>query len=308
MTFLMLSYPERVAVFRDAFARELPEVAFESDPEQVQPEDVRYLMAWTFPDSIMERYPQLEAIFCVGAGVDHVLHARLPPTVKLIRMIEPGLTTLMRDYVVMSVLALHRRLPAYLQLQRSRKWVNLDFTWPDQRCISVLGLGELGQASLNALKPFGFRLAGWSRGPKNVEGIQTYYGPDGLHEMLEHTDILVCLLPLTPETRHILNADLFAGLPQGASLVQVGRGEHLDHEALIHALDRNHLEAAMIDVTEPEPLPEDHPLWCHPKVILTPHIAAHTRAESAAAATIANLRRLQAGETPTGLVDPLKGY
>ncbi len=308
MTFLMVSYPERVAVFREAFARSLPDVEFVSDPEQVAPEKVRYLMAWTFPEDLAERYPNLEAVFCVGAGIDHVLNAKLAPSVKLIRMIEPGLTTLMRDYVVMSVLALHRRLPAYLQLQREHKWVNLDFAWADQRRVSVLGLGELGQASLNALKPFGFQLAGWSRSPRTLEGIRCHHGPEGLKEMLAATDILICLLPLTPETRGILNADLFAQLPAGASLIQVGRGEHLDHDALLQALDSGHLEAAFVDVTVPEPLPAEHPMWSHPKVILTPHVAAHTRADSAAAATIANLRRMMAGETPVGLVDLERGY
>src|SRR5690606_6031135 len=132
------------------------------------------------------------------------------------------------------------------------------FTWADQRRVSVLGLGELGQASLQALKPFGFRLAGWSRSPKEIEGIRSYHGPEGLMAMLAKTDILICLLPLTAETRHILNADLFAQLPQGASLVQVGRGGHLDQEALLTSLDAGHLEAAFIDVTDPEPLPSDH--------------------------------------------------
>ncbi|PLC55240.1 glyoxylate/hydroxypyruvate reductase A [Pollutimonas nitritireducens] len=308
MTLLMLSYPERVEVFRRSFARDLPEVPFVSDATQVDPREVRYLITWNYPDDMAERYPNLDVIFSVGAGVDQMTQAPIPPGVKLVRMIESGLTSLMRDYVVMSVLALHRRLPAYIEQQRRREWINLDFTWADQRRVSVLGLGELGQASLNALKPFGFRLAGWSRSPKAIEGIRSYHGPEGLMAMLTETDILICLLPLTPETRHILNADLFAQLPRGASLVQVGRGGHLDQEALLAALNAEHLEAAFIDVTDPEPLPPHHPLWSHPKVVLTPHVAAHTRAESAAEATIANLRHILAGKAPKGLVDPQRGY
>lgn len=308
MTFLMQSYPERVDVFRRAFARDLPGIPFASDPAQVDPSEVRYLMTWVFPDDLAERYPKLDVIFSVGAGIDQLAHLPVPPGARLVRMIESGLTSLMRDYVVMSVLALHRRLPAYLAQQRRREWAELEFVWADQRRVSVLGLGELGQASLQALKPFGFQLAGWSRGPKDIEGVRACHGADGLKAMLADTDILVCLLPLTPDTRRILNADLFAQLPRGASLVQVGRGGHMDQDALLAALDSGRLEAAFIDVTEPEPLPADHPLWSHPKVVLTPHIAAHTRAESAAEATIANMRRILAGEAPLGLVDPGRGY
>lgn len=308
MAFLMLSYPERVEIFRRAFARDLPDVPFVSDAAQVDPLAVRYLMTWQFPDDLAERYPNLEVIFSVGAGIDQLSGTPIPPGAKLVRMIESGLTSLMRDYVVMSVLALHRRLPAYLELQRRREWVNLDFIWADQRRVSVLGLGELGRASLDALKPFGFQLAGWSRSQKNIDGVRTYHGPDGLSTMLAQTDILICLLPLTPETRHILNAERFAQLPRGASLVQAGRGGHMDQAALLTALDSGHLEAAFIDVTDPEPLPADHPLWSHPKVILTPHIAAHTRPDSAADATIANMRRILAGQEPNGLVDPQRGY
>ncbi|OZI48459.1 2-hydroxyacid dehydrogenase [Bordetella genomosp. 4] len=308
MAFLMLSYPERVEVFRRAFARDLPSVPFYSDATQVDPHAVRYLMTWTFPDDLADRYPNLEVIFSVGAGIDQVAQTPVPPGAKLVRMIESGLTSLMRDYVVMSVLALHRRLPAYLEQQRRHEWINLDFVWADQRRVSVLGLGELGRASLEALKPFGFQLAGWSRSPKNIEGIHAYHGPDGLRTMLAATDILICLLPLTNETTYILNAELFAQLPRGASLVQVGRGKHMDQDALLAALDSGQLEAAFVDVTEPEPLPADHPLWSHAKVVLTPHIAAHTRADSAAAATIANMQRILAGKDPHGLVDPLRGY
>lgn len=308
MTFLILSFPERVEVFRRVFARDLPHVKFASSTEEVDPAEVKYLMTWVFPDNLQELYPNLEIVFSVGAGIDQVVNTPIPPGTRLVRMIDSGLTSLMRDYVVMSVLALHRRLPAYIDQQRRKEWKNLPFTWSDQRRVSVLGLGELGLASLNALRPFGFQLAGWSRSEKAIEGIRCHHGADGLRAMLAETDILICLVPLTPETRHILNADLFAQLPQGASLVQVGRGGHMDQDALLAALDSGHLEAAFVDVTDPEPLPADHPLWSHPKVVLTPHVAAHTRADTAAEATVTNIRRIEAGLDPFGLVDPVRGY
>ncbi|GGH61900.1 glyoxylate/hydroxypyruvate reductase A [Frigidibacter albus] len=308
MTFLILSYPERVETFRRIFARDLPEVRFASDLAEVDPAEVRYLMAWTFPEDLATRFGNLELIFSTGAGIDQVVGLDLPPRAQLVRMVEEGLTAMVRDYVVMAVLALHRDLPAYLDQQRQQVWKTRDFVWADQRRVGILGLGELGRATAAALRPFGFPLAGWSRSPRQIDGVTCHHGPEGLRKMLAETDILICLLPLTDETRGILNGGLFAQLPQGAGLVQAGRGDHLDQEALLAALDSGQLSAAVIDVTVPEPLPAGHPLWSHPKVVLTPHIAGHSRPESAAAATVANIRRHLQGQRVTGLVDRSRGY
>lgn len=308
MSFLILSYPGRVEIFRDVFARELPEIGFAGAEAEVDPLDVRYLMAWTFPENLAEKYPNLELIFSTGAGIDQMAGVDIPAGAKLVRMVEDGVTALVRDYVVMAVLALHRDLPAFLEQQRQEVWKTRDFVWADQRRVGILGLGELGTATVNALRPFGFRLAGWSRTQKALEGVNCYSGDAGLTAMLATTDILVCLLPLTEETRGILGADLFAQLPKGAGLVQVGRGAHMDQAALLAALDSGHLSGAFVDVTEPEPLPAGDPLWSHPRVVLTPHIAGHSRPQTAAQATIENIRRHWDGLAPKGLVDLERGY
>lgn len=308
MSFLILSYPGRVEIFRDVFSRHLPEVGFAGAESEVDPLDVRYLMAWTFPENLATKYPNLELIFSTGAGIDQMADVEVPPGAKLVRMIEDGVTALVRDYVAMSVLALHRDLPAFLEQQRQQVWKTREFVWADQRRVSILGLGELGKATVEALRPFGFQLAGWSRNQKSLDGVECYSGKDGLLEMLETTDILVCLLPLTPETRGILNADLFARLRKGAGLVQVGRGAHMDQEALLAALDSGQLSGAFVDVTEPEPLPAGHPLWSHPRVVLTPHIAGHSHPQTAALATIENICRHRDGLVPNGLVDLERGY
>lgn len=307
-TFLYKSDPARGRLWAEVFRQQLPQVDFRIWPDVGDAAQVRFIAAWEPPPDLATAFPNLEVLFSSGAGVDQFDLAALPPTLPLVRMVEPGIIHGMVEYVSHAVLDLHRDRPQYRRQQQAGRWQPLPVRPAHQRRVGVLGLGSLGQAVLARLVDFGFDCAGWSRSARELPGVQCHAGPDGLARFLARTEILVCLLPLTAATRGMLNAELFAQLPRGAQLVHVGRGSQLVQADLLAALDSGQLAEAMLDVTDPEPLPADHALWRHPHVQLTPHIASMTQPQSAAEVVIANLRRWQAGETMTGLVDRIKGY
>jgi glyoxylate/hydroxypyruvate reductase A len=232
----------------------------------------------------------------------------VPPHVPLVRMVEPGIVDGMVEYASLAVLALHRDFFDYVAQKSACAWNPIEVPPASSRTIGVMGLGSLGSAVLERLATYGFRLRGWNRSPRALPGVETFTGVEQLQPFLRGCDILVCLLPLTPATQGILNRELFDALTRGASLVNVGRGPHLVDTDLLAALDSGRLSRAILDVTDPEPLPADHPFWAHPRVFVTPHVASMTQPETAAPILLENIRRHQRGETLLGIVDRAKGY
>lgn len=308
MSFVYKSDPVRGRRWAEIFAREAPELPFRIWPDIGDPAQVRFLAAWEPPANIRGVFPNLEVLFSSGAGVDQFDLTALPPDLPVVRMVEPGIINGMVEYVSWAVLALHRDLLQYQRQQRRGKWLVAPVRPAAQCRVGVLGLGSLGQAALAQLRGFGFDCAGWSRSRHRLDGVHCFAGADELPAFLARSRILVCLLPLTTETRGVLNAALFAQLPRGAGLVHVGRGPQLVHDDLLAALDSGQLGDAVLDVTDPEPLPPEHPFWRHPNICLTPHIASMTQPETAAQVVLDNLRRHRDGEPLLGLVDRARGY
>lgn len=308
MTLLINIDEARGTRLRNLLADLAPEQKVALRSQNPDPAAVRHILTWQVPEDL-DRFPHLATVFSVGAGVDQFLGARLPEGVGLVRLISPGLTAMMQEYVTMSVLALHRHLPAYIDQRARQVWQMVDIPPPARfRRVGVMGLGELGRAALEALRPFGFQLSGWARSQREIEGVETFHGPEGLDGFLSGLDFLVCLLPLTPQTEGILNAGLFSRLPKGAHLVQTGRGRQLVQDDLLAALDSGQIAAAVLDVTDPEPLPQGHPFWTDPRIIMTPHIACITQVEALAGPLADNLRRFERGEPMHGAVAAGRGY
>jgi glyoxylate/hydroxypyruvate reductase A len=308
MSFVYKADPVRGEQWARLFAQKAPELAFHVWPDIGDRAAVRYLAAWQPPDDPVGLLPNLEIVFSMGAGIDQFDLSRVPAHIPVVRMIEPGIVEGMIEYVTQAVLTIHRDLFDYAAQQRAQVWREKPVRAAASRRVGVLGLGMLGQAVLDTLRRFGFPCAGWSRTPRAPDGVDCYAGDAALDAFLARTDILICLLPLTSGTRGLLGARVFDALPAGASLVQVGRGPQLDAGAMLAALDNGRLDSAILDVTDPEPLPAGHPFWNHPRVRITPHIASATRPDTAVDAVLANLARHRAGEPMIGVVDRARGY
>lgn len=297
----------------DALRRRAPDRRIQVAPAIEDPAAIRHALVWKPERGLLASLPNLEVVFSLGAGVDHLTSDPDLPDRPVVRIVDPDLTMRMTEWVVLQVLLHHRRQRAYDRLQADRVWRPLPQVAAKDLRVGIMGLGELGRDSARALGALGFPVAGWSRTAKDVPGITCFAGADGLASFLARTDVLVVLLPLTDDTRGLIDARLIAGLATdgplgGPVLINAGRGG-LQVEADVDAALRDgRLVGASLDVFATEPLPADSPLWSAPNLTITPHVAADSDPEALSAYVLDMIGRHERGEPLTNLVDRGLGY
>ncbi len=310
---LLIKSGDRAMVeeWRGYFAELAPALrtAAHDDPS-VRPGEATYALCWEPPPGWLASLTGLRAIFSIGAGVDHVTaDPTWPRHVPLVRMGGDETGQRMGEYVAWACLSLLRNARTFAVNQAARVW-HYDpgeFTATD-RTVGIMGLGTLGTAAVPMLRGLGFRMAGWTRSPRDVPGVACFAGAEGLDAFLATTDILVILLPATPDTVGIVNEDLLMRMPPGAAVVNAARGAHVVLPDLIAALDSGHLSGAVLDAFDVEPLPADDPLWTHPKVTITPHVASIARRRERARFVAEAIAGFEAGRPLPNLYDPARGY
>lgn len=308
MTLIFKSGLDPYDRWRKALLAAMPELKMREWDEPGDAADIEFALVWKPPLGALRQFPNLKAVFSLGAGVDHLLCDPDLPDVPVIRMVDPELTRGMTEYVTLHVLRYHRAQPALEAQQRDKQWREIFSKTAPKRQVGIMGLGVLGTDAARILNEIGFDLAGWSRLPKNLPGVACFSGSDGLEPFLARTEILVCLLPSTVSTQGILNEDLFMKLPEGAYLINAGRGDLQKEDDIVAALESGRLHGATLDVFESEPLSKQSPLWSHPRVTVTPHIAAYAQPWSAAKGIADNIKRIQKGDAPLHTVDMTAGY
>ena len=308
MALLYKADPVRGQHWQALFAEHAPDIEWRAWPDIGNPEEVEYLAAWQAPEDLEQVLPNLKVLFALSAGVDQLDLSRLPPELPVVRLLDPGITRGMCEYASWAVLSLHRDMLRYRQQQSARCWQAHLLQPAQKRRVGVMGLGAQAQQILATLAPLGFALSGWARSAHEIAGVDCYAGEAQLPAFLNQCDILLCVLPLTEQTQGILDRRLFAHLPRGAALINMGRGGHLVEADLLEALDSGQLSGAVLDVLQEEPAPAEHPFWQHPQIVLTPHIAAMTQPASAFGVLLENIRRFERGEPMVGEVDRHKGY
>lgn len=282
--------------------------------EQFDPRDVRYIFVWKPLENAFDGLTNLKAVLSLGAGVDALLrHPHLPEGVPIVRFVDEELTQCMTDYVVANVTMHHRCHSLYAADQTTRRWAQFYPPPAWSTSVGIMGLGELGRDAAEKLRVLGFKVRGWSRTARQIEGVDTFSGPEGFDAFLAGTDILVNLLPLTPETAGILNRSTFGKLRRdnlkgGPVIVNAARGGHQNEEDIVTALEDGTLGAASLDVFQTEPLPETSPLWTVPNCYITPHIAAISKPDIGAAYFARVLLEHEQGKPLPNVIDVERGY
>jgi len=302
MNILFSSEMEKLQSWLPLLSRALPQDRITTSVD----ETIDVALVATPPKGVLKKLRGVRLIQSLWMGVEGlVADPDYPKGVPLARLVDPGMVAAMSETVLAHILDWHRRHNQYREQQRARQWLRREQYMAADRTVGLLGLGELGTDAARKLRALGFNVAGWSRRPKQVDGVQCF---TDLSAMLPQCNAVVCLLPLTAQTRGILDKKFFSLLKSKSCLINVARGGHVVRQDLIAALDSGQLAHAYLDVFEPEPLPKDDPLWAHPKVSITPHTAALTEPRTAVPKVVENVERARRGEAPLNGVDFEAGY
>jgi glyoxylate/hydroxypyruvate reductase A len=308
MSLLLVSKKRNLKPYKEALLELDPNLDIEIWPGISNSEQVQFAVAWRHPANLFEKFPNLKVISSLGAGVDHLLSDdTIPETIQFTRIVAPSLSGQMADYVLTAVLNIIRKTDHYISQQRKGVWKPLESLKKSDISIGVMGLGEIGTEVADKLVRNGFIVNGWSKSKKSIDGVSCYT-KDELGSFLTHSNIAVCLLPLTPDTNGILDLDLFKALKKPSYLINVARGHHLVEEDLIYALDTDLISHATLDVFTEEPLPESHPFWGRDKISITPHIASVTDPQESAELILDNYKRMLSGMDLLHKVDRDAGY
>ena len=289
---------------------ELPEIDVRVYPDVGNENEIEYAVVWKHPHGILKRYPNLKAILSLGAGVDHILSdPDLPKDLPIVRLVDVKLTHEMCFHALHWVLHFHSDHYLYMKQQLDRKWQQQGSIQPEDRTVGIMGLGNIGRGIGESLIDQGFKVLGWGANQKSSLGdIKYFFGKVQLSDFLVKTNILINVLPFSKDTKNMLRKDELKFLPRGSFIINMGRGGIINEADLLSLLDENHITAAALDVFEQEPLPTNNPLWSHPSVYITPHIAGQSNPKSSAKTIAENIRRIEDGKMPFPIYNITKGY
>jgi len=308
MALIFYSTLNPAELWEPALKEHIPDLDFRAWETPGDPAEIDMALCWKPPAGGLAKFSNLKVIFSLAAGVDHLFGDPDLPDVPVVRMVEPSLTAGVAEYIVLHVMRHHKDQLRFAEQQKAKVWEEYFAPPAWTRRVGILGLGVLGGTAAGMLKGIGFQLAGWSRSPKQMDGVESFHGPDRLGDLVARSDILVSILPKTPETENVLNAGLFAKMPRGASLINAGRGDQLVEQDLVAALESGQISQATLDVFRQEPLPAEHPFWTHPKITVTPHSGGDPFPETAAKAVADNIMRFRNGEPLPNIARPEDGY
>ena len=309
MAIVIIRQDDKIDLWKNAVLEVDSSLKVYSYLEEHPKDEITMAIIWKHPVGSLSNYPNLKCIASAGAGVDYIFEdPTRPQNIPITRIVDPYLASDMSEHVLAVILAHLKNLNTYKLKQVENVWEPIEYRRIKDVTVGILGLGELGALTASDLSKVGFKVQGWSRSKKNIDNLKTVSGKDALSDFLASTDVLVCLLPLTPETENFLNKSLLEQLPQNAYVINVARGGHLVDGDLLMLLDNGHLSGACLDVYHTEPLPQAHPFWNHKKIHMTPHYASVSDTNSVVPQLLENYKRLQQNEELKHTVDIEKGY